>query len=110
MQRVCEHVSCHLAADLRRARVQVWGMHVAGENDSTVATGGADASVVVWQDVTAEEAAKAAAQTVVGVQQQQQLSNALQVRACHGSWVTRLPRQLGLQSRHAQLDMSSRLC
>ena len=55
-------------------------MHVAGADDSTVVTGGADASVAVWQDVTAEEAAKAAAQTVASVQQQQQLSNALQVR------------------------------
>ena len=59
---------------------QVWAMHVGGESDSLIATGGADAKVTVWRDVTAEEAAKTAAVAAAGVQQQQALANALQVR------------------------------
>ena len=55
-------------------------MHVGGQSDSLIATGGADAKVTVWRDVTAQEAAKTAAAAAAGVQQQQALANALQVR------------------------------
>ena len=58
---------------------QVWALHVGGEADNLIATGGADAKVTVWRDVTSEEAGKKAAEAAVGVQQQQALANALQV-------------------------------
>ena len=56
-------------------------MHVGGNSDSLIATGGADAKVTLWRDATAEEAAQKAAEAATGVQQQQALANALQARS-----------------------------
>ena len=60
-------------------------MHVGGDSDSLIATGGADAKVTLWRDATAEEAAQKAAEAATGVQQQQALANALQVRVLRAS-------------------------
>ena len=59
---------------------KVWAMHVAGRDDSTLVTGGADARVNVWRDCTAEDEANAAADRAESAVKGQALSNALQVR------------------------------
>ena len=59
---------------------KVWAMHVAGSNDSTLVTGGADARVNVWRDCTAQDEATAAADRAEAAVKGQALSNALQVR------------------------------
>ena len=59
---------------------KVWAMHVAGRDDSTLVTGGADARVNVWRDCTAQDEATAAADRADAAVKGQALSNALQVR------------------------------
>ena len=59
---------------------KVWAMHVAGRDDSTLVTGGADARVNVWRDCTAQDEATAAAGRAEAAVKGQALSNALQVR------------------------------
>ena len=59
---------------------KVWAMHVAGWDDSTLVTGGADARVNVWRDCTAQDEATAAADRAEAAVKGQALSNALQVR------------------------------
>ena len=59
---------------------KVWAMHVAGSDDSTLVTGGADARVNVWRDCTAQDEATAAADRAEAAVKGQALSNALQVR------------------------------
>ena len=58
---------------------KVWAMHVAGKDDSTLVTGGADARVNVWRDCTAQDEATAAADRAEAAVKGQALSNALQV-------------------------------
>ncbi|CAK0748051.1 hypothetical protein CVIRNUC_001810 [Coccomyxa viridis] len=57
---------------------KVWAMHVAGRDDSTLVTGGADARVNVWRDCTAQDEATAAAGRAEAAVKGQALSNALQ--------------------------------
>ncbi len=58
---------------------KVWAMHVGGDGDSLVVTGGADARVNVWRDCTAEDAANAASERAEAALKGQELANALQV-------------------------------
>lgn len=53
-----------------------------GAGESLVATGGADATVVLWHDYTAEDQAAAAEEEETIVLRQQDLANALHVRPC----------------------------
>ena len=68
---------------------KVWALHVAGSNDSTLATGGADARVNIWRDCTAEDEATAAADRVEAAVKGQALANALQVRLMPGQHMGR---------------------
>eukprot|EP00884_Botryococcus_braunii_P002585 jgi/Botrbrau1/12327/Bobra.4_3s0001.1 len=57
---------------------KVWALAVAGESESLLASGGADARLQVWEDCTAADMAAAQQALTQAVQKQQLLSNALQ--------------------------------
>lgn len=60
---------------------RLWGLAAAhSTSESLVATGGGDARVVIWRDVTTVKAAEAEAVEEGLVLQQQHLANALAVR------------------------------
>lgn len=59
---------------------RLWGLAASdGPTESLIASGGGDARVVIWRDVTAAKAAEAEAQEEGLVLKQQELSNALAV-------------------------------
>ena len=58
---------------------QVWALAVGGAGESLLATGVSDATVAIWEDVTAADEAAAAEEEEEEVLKQQDLSNALQV-------------------------------
>ena len=62
---------------------KVWALAAGGTQQSLLATGGADAAIIVWRDCTAEDEAAAAESQALAVGRQQQLANALQ--ACPAS-------------------------
>lgn len=65
---------------------RLWGLAAADSTtESIVATGGGDARVVIWRDVTAVKAAEAEAAEEGLVLRQQELANALAVRGREGS-------------------------
>lgn len=57
----------------------MWALAVAGEEESLLASGGADARLHIWEDCTAADKAAAEDAAREAVQKQQLLSNALQV-------------------------------
>lgn len=66
---------------------RLWGLAVSnGPDESLVASGGDDSSVVVWRDVTADKAAAAEAEEAELVMKQQELSNALAVSTQGIGW------------------------
>ena len=58
---------------------KVWALDSFGSEDSWLASGAADGSLVVWRDATAEKKAERAAEAVAGAEGRQALANALQV-------------------------------
>lgn len=62
---------------------KVWALDAAGENDRLVASGAADGALVVWEDRTAARQAQLAEEAALNIENQQALSNALQVRSLH---------------------------
>ena len=58
---------------------RVWALAAGAAGDELLATGGADASVVVWEDVTVAEAEAAAAAEEELAMREQDLENALAV-------------------------------
>lgn len=57
----------------------MWALAVGGAGEGLLATGAADATVAVWEDVTAADEEAVAAEEAAVVLKQQDLSNALQV-------------------------------
>ncbi len=60
---------------------QVWALAAGGANESLLATGAADATVAIWEDVTTADEEAAAEEAAAVILKQQDLSNALQVRS-----------------------------
>ena len=60
---------------------KVWALDSHGVNDKHLISGGADGALVVWQDITATRQAEKAHEAAQSIENQQALSNALQVRS-----------------------------
>ena len=58
---------------------KVWAMDTAGPNDKYIVSGAADGALVIWQDATAKRQAEKAQEAAASIENQQALSNALQV-------------------------------
>lgn len=58
---------------------RIWACSTAGAHESMLATGGGDATVVIWEDTTAADSAEAADQEQQLVLKEQELQNALMV-------------------------------
>lgn len=72
---------------------QVWALAAGGANESLLATGAADATVAIWEDVTTADEEAAAEEAAAVVLKQQDLSNALQVQsAMKGEGLQRVQR------------------
>lgn len=80
LQHFCWPLAQHGAPRAQCLRLlQVWALAVGGSAESLVATGGGDATIHLWEDMTAADQAAAAEQAQQAVLMQQDLSNALQV-------------------------------
>ncbi len=65
---------------------KVWALAAGGAHGSLLATGGADTCVTVWEDTTAADAVAAAEAEGQLAVAEQDLENALAVRAGYGLW------------------------
>lgn len=59
---------------------RVWALDTGGGAESILATGGADSTVTIWQDTTAQDAAAAEEEEEQLIQKEQDLENAFMVR------------------------------
>ncbi len=65
--------------------LQIWALTAGGPHEAMLATGGGDASVVVWEDTTVADAKEQAEEEGLLAQREQELENAIVVRGWQSS-------------------------
>ena len=69
---------------------RVWALAQAGDSQALLATGGADATVCIWQDATDLQRQELATATADALIARQEFSNALQVRSLSAALLERI--------------------